>query len=184
MNINTDFSYWAMERHSNTNHYYDTDLPYAHHLRMVVAEVVNFKDIIPLIDFSLQSKLPCTREEILINAAWGHDLIEDTRVSYNEVAVKAGYNVANIIYALTNEKGKSRSERANDKYYKGIRETVGASFIKMCDRIANVKHGVMTGSRMVVMYRKENEKFIDSIYSPHLEPMKLCLDGLFKLTFN
>jgi len=58
-----------------------------------------------------------------MTACWGHDLIEDCRVSYNDVKDALGQEAADIIYAVTNEKGKNRKERANDKYYEGIRNT-------------------------------------------------------------
>jgi len=93
-------------------------------------------------------------------ATWGHDLIEDCRVSYNDVKEQLGQEAADIIYAVTNEKGKNRKERANDKYYEGIRNTPGAVFVKLCDRIANVQYSKMTKSRMFEMYKKENDDFI------------------------
>jgi (p)ppGpp synthase/HD superfamily hydrolase len=96
----------------------------------------------------------------VLMAAWGHDLIEDTRVSYNDVKNHLGQEAADIIYALTNEKGKNRKERANDKYYEGIRNTPGAVFVKLCDRIANVQYSKMTKSRMFEMYKNENPEFI------------------------
>jgi (p)ppGpp synthase/HD superfamily hydrolase len=95
-----------------------------------------------------------------LRASWGHDLIEDTRVSYNDVKEQLGQEAADIIYAVTNEKGKNRKERANEKYYEGIRNTPGAVFVKLCDRIANVQYSKMTGSRMFEMYKKENDSFI------------------------
>jgi hypothetical protein len=74
-----------------------------------------------------------------------------------------GQEAADIIYAVTNEKGKNRSERANDKYYEGIRNTKGAVFVKLCDRIANVQYSKMTKSRMFEMYRKENDNFMTKL---------------------
>ena len=96
-------------------------------------------------------------------ACWGHDLIEDTRVSYNDVKEQLGESAADIIYSLTNEKGKNRKERANDKYYEGIRNTPGGVFVKLCDRIANVQYSKMTGSRMFEMYKKENLEFTKAL---------------------
>jgi (p)ppGpp synthase/HD superfamily hydrolase len=93
-------------------------------------------------------------------ASFGHDLIEDTRVSYNDVKTELGQEAADIIYAVTNDKGKNRKERAGVKYYQGIRDTPGAVFVKLCDRIANVQYGKMTKSRMFEMYKKENPEFI------------------------
>lgn len=141
---------WCIDQHRNTNHFYDTYLPYEFHLRMVVQVAKDFKHI------------PDQWSELEI-ACWGHDLIEDTRVSYNDCKERLGWYVADIIYAVSNEKGKSRKERANDKYYEGIQKTEGASFVKICDRIANVQYSKMTGSKMFEMYKKENDHFINVV---------------------
>ncbi len=74
-----------------------------------------------------------------------------------------GKEEADIIYALTNEKGRNRAERGNDKYYEGIRNTPGAIFVKLCDRIANVQYSKMTKSRMFEMYKKENPEFMSKV---------------------
>lgn len=149
---------WIIEQHNSTNHWYDEYLPYEFHLRMV-AQVA--KDFIHLVPDSNDGEIG-DREAITM-AAYGHDLIEDTRVSYNDVKEVLGFQVAEIIYAVSNEKGKNRKERANDKYYEGIRNTPGAVFVKLCDRIANVQYSKMTKSRMFEMYKKENTEFTKSL---------------------
>jgi (p)ppGpp synthase/HD superfamily hydrolase len=147
---------WCIEQHQNTNHFYDTYLPYEFHLRMV-AKVA--KDFIKVIEGSSEGDVSEAIDTIFMSC-YGHDLIEDTRVSYNDVKEMLGKEVADIIYAVTNEKGKNRRERANKKYYEGISNTPGAVFVKLCDRIANVQYSKMTGSRMFEMYKKENENFM------------------------
>ena len=150
---------WILKQHKDTNHMYDTYLPYEFHLRMVSNVAQEFIKAIP--DFTNAGETSF-RGSVLL-AAWGHDLIEDTRVSYNDVRMTLGQDAADIIYAVTNEKGKTRKERANAAYYKGIRQTPGATFVKLCDRIANVQYSKMTGSRMFEMYRKENSNFIQEL---------------------
>lgn len=73
-----------------------------------------------------------------------------------EIAIK----IANIVYALENNKGKTREERANDAYYELITETDGATFCKLCDRRANIKYSKENGSDMFEKYKKENVNFI------------------------
>jgi len=124
-----------------------------------------------------------TLQDACLNATWGHDLIEDCRVSYNDVKSHLGQEAADIIYAVTNEKGKTRSERANDKYYEGIRNTPGAVFVKLCDRIANVQYSKMTKSRMFEMYKKENEHFIKSLGGHPQHELHSMFDYLINL-FN
>jgi (p)ppGpp synthase/HD superfamily hydrolase len=149
---------WCIDQHNKTNHMYDTYLPYEFHLRMVAQAAKQFIHLIPDSNDGEE-----TLRNYIILAAWGHDLIEDTRVSYNDVKDQLGLTAADIIYACTNEKGKNRKERANDKYYEGIRNTPGAVFVKLCDRIANVQYSKMTQSRMFEMYKKENKHFTESL---------------------
>jgi len=161
------YSNWCIDQHRNTNHYYDTYLPYSFHLRMVNQVAQDFKHLLDdTKDYFTGDKWrgpkqgQVTLMDACLRATWGHDLIEDCRVSYNDVNNHLGQEAADIIYAVTNEKGKSRKERANDKYYEGIRNTPGAVFVKLCDRIANVQYSKMTKSRMFEMYKKENDEFI------------------------
>jgi (p)ppGpp synthase/HD superfamily hydrolase len=164
---------WIIEQHESTNHKYDEYLPYEFHLRMVVEVFNEFKNLLPEKMYTREEEVHrglWETEDDTLNvielSCWGHDLIEDTRVSYNDVKNKLdryGYShpyVADIIYALTNEKGKNRKERANEKYYEGIRNTSGAVFVKLCDRIANVRYSKMIKSSMYEKYKKENEDFM------------------------
>lgn len=144
---------WVLAQHRDTNHMYDKYLPYEFHLRMVVEVVKKFQSVITYEkDF-----------EYVLLGAWGHDLIEDTRVSYNDVKKELGEMTADIVYACSNEKGKNRKDRANYRYYDGIGTTPYAVFVKLCDRIANVQYSKMSGSIMFEMYRQENPDFIRSL---------------------
>lgn len=149
---------WILKQHKDTNHMYDTYLPYEFHLRMVSNVAKEFIKAIPNANDGETS----FRDDVIL-AAWGHDLIEDTRTSYNDVRNRLGQTAADIVYALTNDKGKNRKERAGAAYYIGIRQTPGAIFVKLCDRIANVQYSKMTGSRMFEMYKNENADFIQEL---------------------
>ena len=162
-----DMDKWCIEQHRSTNHFYDTYLPYEFHLRMVNQVAQDFKHLLDdTKDYFTGEPYRGPRQEQVtlrdacLRATWGHDLIEDCRVSYNDVKTHLGQEAADIVYAVTNEKGKNRSERANDKYYEGIRNTPGAVFVKLCDRIANVQYSKMTKSRMFEMYKKELDGFV------------------------
>ena len=163
---------WCIEQHSKTNHMYDTYLPYEFHLRMVANAAKDFQHLLDdrkdyytgeTIGYLSKNDGSVSNRQACLRAAWGHDLIEDTRNSYNDVMNALGQDAADIIYAVSNEKGKNRKERANDKYYEGIRNTPGAVFVKLADRIANVQYSKMTQSRMFEMYKKENDHFLTSL---------------------
>ena len=139
--------FWAINKHKETNHLYDGK-PYEHHLFMVYDIAQMFSHYIGDGD-----------HETVYAGCWLHDTIEDCRVTYNDVKAEFDELVAEIVYALSNEKGKTRKERANDKYYEGIRNTPYAGFIKLCDRAANIKHSRTTGSSMLQKYRDEQQHF-------------------------
>lgn len=161
---------WIIERHRATNHYYDEYLPYEFHLRMVVQVGKDFMHI------------PENRWSDLEMACWGHDLIEDTRTSYNDCKKVLGEYVSDIIYAVTNEKGKTRKERANATYYEGIKNTAGATFVKLCDRIANIQYSKLTKSKMFEVYKSEDKVFQNMLWDESLKPMFCYIDSLFAPT--
>ena len=146
---------WIVACHSDTNHKYDKYLPYEFHLRMVRQVGDDFDHVM--------RKIGEVEYNDMVFGLWGHDLIEDTRVTYNDVKDILGFPAADIIYALTNEKGKTRKDRGNEKYYEGIKKIPGAIFVKLCDRIANVSYSKMSGSRMYEMYKDEHFDFIQKL---------------------
>lgn len=153
LNLDSRAAKYATRCHKLTNHLYDGQ-DYTVHLERVVFTALKFKELIP------KEKL-----SIVIAACWAHDTIEDTRQTYNDVKSELGQEVAEIVYALTNDKGKNRKERAGSKYYEGIRPVPFASFVKVCDRIANVEYSKEKGSSMFEKYRQENEAFVDELYT-------------------
>lgn len=164
----------AFDLHKSVNQWYG-DKPYSYHLYMVV----NIMD-------KYVGELNPTYElyRILYFASVFHDSIEDARLTYNDVS-KIALKYMNlddatlateIVYALTNEKGRTRKERANEKYYKGIRDTKYAPFIKTCDRLANMTNAKETGNRMFETYQKEIQQFILDTY--HEDTPKSAIDEL------
>lgn len=135
---------YAQQCHVGTNHLYDNS-PYFYHLQGVAAIAERFIEYIP-------SEL---RESVLA-ASWCHDTIEDTRQTYNDVKKAIGEQAAEIVYALTNEKGKNRKQRANEKYYSEMKMVPGAVFVKLCDRLSNIIHSQNNASSMLSVYWKEH----------------------------
>lgn len=150
--MNSKIISFAIEAHNKTNHLYDNN-PYSVHLSMVAMYAMKYIDFLP-------SK---EAQENVLSACWLHDTIEDCRLTYNDIKSVAGEQVADIVYAVTNEKGKNRKERASDLYYFGIRNTAWATYVKFCDRLANVKYSKDTNSKMLEVYKNENEYFVNSL---------------------
>lgn len=160
-------SRWARQKHEETNHLYDGK-KYEVHLWQVVDIAKMFIHYIPV-----------DKREVVIAACWLHDTIEDCRVTYNDVKAEFGEEVAEIVYALTNEKGKTRKERANSKYYDGIISTPYADFVKICDRIANRKYSLETNGKMLSKYLEEANGFMLHVDPTDKYPaMRAYMDSL------
>ena len=164
----------AHELHQSVNQVYGDDLPYGFHLDMVVEGICCYGHLV------------CACEEDMVPLFFGsyfHDSIEDTRQTYHDVMKKArkwmtdeqALMATEIVYALTNDKGRTRAERAGEKYYQGIRETPYAPFVKLCDRLANVTYSCSidsgrNGSRMREVYKDEMKHFLAAISSGSDDP--------------
>lgn len=143
------------------NQKYDSDQPYSIHLKNVLNHTIDYLKYVPEEDYDL-----------ICFAALFHDAIEDARQTYNDIIRIAkmwfdedkAINAAEIVYALTNEKGRNRHERANEKYYQGIREIKYAPLIKACDRMANTIYSKDHKQSLHKAYIKEMEDFIANIY--------------------
>lgn len=164
---------YAEHCHRETNHHYDKGVPYFHHLKMVYNAATMFSHLVEAED----------RDNFLA-AAWTHDLIEDCRQTYNDVKHSTNTRVAELTYALTNEKGKSRGERASDKYYREMKEVKHAVLLKVCDRIANAKYSFDAGSKMYEMYRRENDSFVRKTYMPEYREAFVHLCGILNTELN
>ena len=145
-------SAWTL--HERVGQTYDDTRPYGFHLSMVA----DASDVVPL-----------------LFGAYYHDSIEDARLTYNDVRRLASsfmtepqaLMATEIVYALTNEKGRTRAERANDRYYAGIRTTPYAPLVKLCDRFANMsysfRHASGSNHHMRNVYGAEWPHFLQAI---------------------
>ena len=164
----------AWKLHESVNQFYDGSLPYGYHLSMVADAALRWGHsvVVAPADF-----LP------VVFAALFHDSIEDARLSYNDLLRLAASLLADdalaltateIVYALTNDKGRTRAERAGEHYYAGIRSTPYAPFVKLCDRYANTLHSHSDASgkhpHMLRVYRSEWPHFIEAINAHSSDP--------------
>ena len=137
---------WAIDAHKDQR--YGTD-PYSHHLKDVQAVLFRF-------GFSPDRSDDNERSKRLTIAAWLHDIIEDTTVSYDDVQSAMGKEIADLVYAVTNEPGANRRER-HEKTYPKIKAHPDAIILKLADRIANSEASVRQffSNDLFSMYHKE-----------------------------
>jgi succinate dehydrogenase flavin-adding protein (antitoxin of CptAB toxin-antitoxin module) len=159
------FEQWCFRQHDVVcNQKYDNQHPYSFHLKIALGNFDKFKYLLDKKDW-----------EIVECGVAGHDLIEDARITYNEIIntwpTDFGVEVANIIYACTEEKGKDRDERHNEKYYQELSENKLAIFVKLCDIAANVTYSVLTHSSMGKRYKKEWSKNLNYLYVDEYKPL-------------
>jgi len=102
-------------------------LPYINHVGSVSMEVAN----------AIARSDDIQRPNLLIQCALLHDVIEDTRHTYNDIADKFGTEVADGVLALSKQKGRaSKMQDSLDRIKKQPREI---RMVKMADRITNLQ---------------------------------------------
>ena len=164
--------------HDAVGQTYGKNLPYGFHLDMVA-------------DFIKKHGAEACRSEkdapVMIFGAYFHDSIEDARLTYNNLLQIANsffnaedaITATEIAYALTNEKGRTRAERANEKYYRGIRLTPYAPVVKLADRLANTYFSNLKNDevniRMRDVYRSELPHFLESVTNNETSDIRLKL---------
>ena len=167
----------AHELHRSVNQTYGEIHPYGFHLDMVVQGIRDFGHLV------------CACEADVLPLFFGgyyHDSIEDARLTYNDVMATArqlmteeqALMATEIAYALTNDKGRTRAERAGERYYQGIRTTPYAPFVKLCDRYANISYSCSgdqgKSDRMRLIYKEEVPHFLEAI-NPHSTDPRLAV---------
>lgn len=132
----------------HANQTYDI-YPYIYHIRQVtrIAEELGY-------------------DESIILGAILHDILEDTDISYNDIKKAFGEEVAEIVYAVTDELGRNRLERKSNTYPK-IVDNWKATVVKICDRVANIEHSKQYNQKLYGMYLKEHDDFCMNLMSPH-----------------
>ena len=156
----------AHQLHAHVNQTYDKIHPYGFHLDMVADSVYRFGHNVCIDEDDV---LP------LFFGAYYHDSMEDARQTYNDVMRTArtymderqALMATEIVYALTNDKGRTRAERAGEKYYLGIRQTPYAPFVKLADRLANIRYSFTNSNKanahMQEVYHSELPHFLEAI---------------------
>jgi (p)ppGpp synthase/HD superfamily hydrolase len=104
----------------------------------------------------------------LIEAAYLHDVLEDTSVTREAVAEVFGEEVARLVVAVTDEAGKTRKERHLVTYPKVREAGEAAVMLKLLDRLANVSS---PHPSLLAMYRSEHEVFREALFRPGHEVM-------------
>ncbi len=151
--------------HAHSGKFYDDVYPYLYHLDMVADKYEWL-----WFDYTYS-------EEIDKFAIYFHDTIGDCGLTYNDVRSYAkqylvgkelagvefvdgiSSQLADVVFCLTNLRGKTRKERQSDEWYEVLCGNPMAVKIKYADKFANLSHSVETNSSMAGVYRKEWPEF-------------------------
>ena len=123
--------------------------------------------------------------EYVVCAAYLHDVVEDTDVTANQVSDEFGYEVATLVYAVTDAetdleledllkegyskeaaKAAIRKDKKVKTYPKILAHPHGVQ-LKLADRIANLRSSMKSKDpRMFKMYKEEHDDFKRSLVTP------------------
>lgn len=113
---------FAKEKHKNQKRR-DNITPYYDHLEGVVNRLKN---------------IGISNKDVLC-AAWLHDIIESTDVTFDQINEIFGRNVAVLVLSLTKEQNISRKDRESQYINQLNSAPFQAKIIKLCDISSNLK---------------------------------------------
>lgn len=96
--------------------------PYTVHLEEVAALAVRFGG-----------------SEAVIAAAWLHDTIEDCSVTAGDLRTLFGEEITALVLELTDDKNLPKAERKRQQVLKAPHKSAGATLVKICDKMSNVR---------------------------------------------
>lgn len=160
------YDIFALKAHHSIRQKYSDKYPYYYHLKMVRDSGMKF---IHLISNNTQA---------IYAGLLLHDILEDvSSITYNDLKKIFGEEVADIVYCCSNEKGKNRYQRANNKFYNELRANEQAVFVKISDRIGNMTYSKQTGSSMFDKYKKEYPEFSKKLFIERYQPMFFFIEN-------
>ena len=146
--------------------------PYSYHLKMVADVAKRY----------IHNIAESDRDNV-VSACWTHDTIEDTDASGKQIKNMFNEVVADIVMRVTNERGFDKKE-VLFKTLPKIWQSELATFVKMCDRIANghtSKNGDSEKSkRMYIRYCEEYPIFRYALKKEQYLDMWNELDEIFE----
>jgi (p)ppGpp synthase/HD superfamily hydrolase len=106
-------------------------LPYLAHITCVTMEVINACE---------KSSLDETKANLAISCALLHDVIEDTNITYDELYMKFGEDVANGVESLTKDLTlNSKQAQMKDSIERLLTQPYEVQMVKLADRITNLQ---------------------------------------------
>jgi (p)ppGpp synthase/HD superfamily hydrolase len=94
------------------------------------------------------------QDEALVCAAWLHDVIEDTAATYQDIKAMFGKDIAELVWAVTDEMGRNRAERKKKTLPKTLM-TNKTAILKLADLTANIEDSIRREDDLRQMYIKE-----------------------------
>ena|ERR1041385_427373 len=145
-----------------------------------------------------QVALRYSLSETVRQACLLHDSLEDVEGLTQTMLAGSGVdpNVIELVWAVTDGKEGNRKTRHAEAYRKiaNLKEQssephlesslyVQALYVKLCDRIANMEHSVVTRNvKIMQMYKKEHDSFVEGLglhmnsMHPTIERVKQLMD--------
>ncbi len=108
----------------------------------------------------------------IIAACWLHDTMEDCGLTVEIIERELTQEVAEMVFAVTDEPGENRKERKEKTYIKLAKTEKGIA-VKLCDRIANLRQSIWDNNiRLIKMYLNEQSDFKEKLFR---KDHSLCL---------
>lgn len=115
--------------------------------------------------FAQTQEVPADREALEL-AALGHDLLEDTPATENELRLSFGEHALQLIQEMTNREGDTHTAGYVAQMRDASEEARLIKYADLCDNLLNVSYGTRVLGR----------QWIHDYFLPIVDPMREALD--------
>lgn len=126
-------------------------LPYLTHLTAVAMEVIHACE---------EGKIELEKTDKAITIALLHDTIEDTNITYDDLYMDFGVEIAEAVEALSKDSSLPKKQQIADSINRLLTQPYEVQMVKLADRISNMQEPPQSwDSEKILAYQKE-AKFI------------------------
>ena len=168
----------AVAEHEHQEQKYGSK-PYIYHLDNVFNEAIEFQDCLNGY-YAQKHRLSDNYQQEITYLCYTHDIIEDCEISEWDLA-----NITSVDNASRTKILSTNKSKHVDDYYSQISKDLVNTFVKLCDRLANVRFSVKNPSEKstkVLIKYKNHQPLIKEYFIQHIElvPMINKIDELIK----
>lgn len=114
-----------------------------------------------------------------IAAAFLHDTIEDTNLTYQQIVEKVGVEIADIVLEVTDDQTISKRQQKENQIINASHKSIFSKLVKTADKIDNCTDFIKENPDNLIPIMCFSKKVVDGMRCPEIELLVAQFDRLY-----